>query len=230
MGFGTLFIGYFLLLNITNYVFTDVIAAMIMLLGLYKLSSVSRYFRPTLWCAVVFAVLGFGEAVLWVTDLLFTPLFDNTVLVSAIAIARSVVLCALTLVLLRAIHGIAKELEVERVPLKCRTMSIWTTLLYATDILFETPFISSLIPTEASAVIYIVIIVGTVIVLISNLTIIYTCYRWICMPEDLNGRAERPSRFEFVNEYRRRKAEKQARDEAEMRRIREEKQKRKKKK
>ena len=45
MGFGTLFFGYFLILNVTYYGFTDAIAAAVMLLGFYKLSTVNSYFK-----------------------------------------------------------------------------------------------------------------------------------------------------------------------------------------
>ena len=230
MGFGTLFIGYFLLLNITYYTFTDVIAAAVMLLGLYKLSTVSRYFRAPVAFAALFAVFGFAELVIGVTDMLFVKLLSNELLVSALAVARSVLIAAITLLMLKAMYGIARELDVEKVPLKCRTMMIWTTLLYGAEILFETPFISTLIPAEVSAVFYLVIIIGMIVVVISNLTIIYSCYMQICMPEDLNGKPEKPSRFAFVNEYRRRKAEKEAHELEEMRRKREEKLRRKKKK
>jgi hypothetical protein len=41
MGFGMLFIGYFLLINITYFEYTDIIAAMLMLMAAYKLSFVN---------------------------------------------------------------------------------------------------------------------------------------------------------------------------------------------
>ncbi len=230
MGFGTLFIGYFLLLNITYYTFTDVIAASVMLLGLYKLGTVSKYFRAPAAFAALFAVFGFAELAVGVLDMLFIKLLSNQLLVSALAISRSLILAALTLLMLKALYGIAHELDVEKVPLRCRTMMVWTTLLYGAQILFETPFISAIIPTKASAILYLAIIIGMIVVVISNLTIIYSCYMQICMPDELNGKKEKPSRFEFVNEYRRRKAEREAENEAEMRRRQEEKLRRKKKK
>ena len=230
MGFGTLFIGYFLLLNITYYTFTDVIAGMIMLLGLYKLGTVSKHFRVPAWCAVAFSVFGFAELAISIVDMLFTTLLNNNLLVSGLAIGRSIIIAVLTLNMLQAMYAIAVELDVGKVPLKCRTMAIWTMLLYGAEILFETPFISNLIPDGASAVVYLVIIIGMIVVVISNLTIIYSCYMQICMPEDLVEKPQRPSRFAFVNEYRRRKAEREAAEQAEMLRKREEKLRKKKKK
>ena len=230
MGFGTLFIGYFLLLNITYYTFTDVIAAAVMLLGLYKLSTVVKHFRAPAAFAAIFAVFGLAELILGAVDMIFVKLFENQLLVSAVAVARSVIIAALTLLMLKALYSISRELEVDKVPLKCRAMMLWTTLLYGADILFETPFISTVLPAQVSAIFYLVIIIGMIVVVISNLTIIYSCYMQICMPDELNGKPEKPSRFAFVNEYRRRKAEKEAREIEEIRKKQEEKLKRKRKK
>ena len=61
MGFGTLFIGYFLLLNVTYYSFTDLVAALIMAVGLTKLSTVNRYFKYASFAALGFAAVGLVE-------------------------------------------------------------------------------------------------------------------------------------------------------------------------
>ena len=61
MGFGTLFIGYFLLLNLTYYGFTDLIAAAVLLLGLYRLSRINKHFLAASVVAVLFLIFGFAE-------------------------------------------------------------------------------------------------------------------------------------------------------------------------
>ena len=58
MGFGTLFIGYFLLLNLTYYRFTDLIAALLMLLAFYKLREINRHFRVAIISSGLFAAIG----------------------------------------------------------------------------------------------------------------------------------------------------------------------------
>ena len=63
MGFGTLFIGYFLLLNVTYYTFTDIIAALVMAMGLYKLSSVNRQFKGAFFSSIALAAIGLVELV-----------------------------------------------------------------------------------------------------------------------------------------------------------------------
>ena len=61
MGFGILFIGYFLILNLTYYGLTDVIAAAVMLLGLYNLSGYNKYFKWAFIATSVFLALSLGE-------------------------------------------------------------------------------------------------------------------------------------------------------------------------
>ena len=64
MGFGLLFIGYFFLINITYYAYTDIIGAMVMLMALYKLGRFCRDFKHAAVADTVFAVFATGELVL----------------------------------------------------------------------------------------------------------------------------------------------------------------------
>ena len=220
MGFGTLFFGYFLMLNISYYHFTDIIAALVMLLGLYKLSCVSKHFKVATYAAAVFSAVALGELVFGTVKLFVGAGLDEWI--TYIAIGRAVVLCAFTVIMLRAMHDIAKELEVEKVPLKSRLMIIWTFVVYGAYILLETPLLTSLLPAQVSAALYLVTFIGLVVVVIANLTVIYSCYMRICMPEDLEPKPEKPSRFKFINEYRRRRDERRAEEaEAERRRLEE---------
>lgn len=216
MGFGTLFFGYFLLLNITYYRFTDVIAGLVMLYALYKLASVSSYFRRPMYASILFSVFGLIELPLALMDMFF-PGDVLTTIISLMSIIRAVIICLYTVLLLRAMGDIAKSLDVEGVPLKCRTMVVWTMVLYVLEILFESSMLTPLLPPEAIMVFYAVIIIGLLLLPIVNLTIIYSCYMHICMPEDLD-KTPKPSRFGFINEFRRRREEKRKREEEEYRR------------
>ncbi|MBR2930373.1 MAG: hypothetical protein IKC32_04005 [Clostridia bacterium] len=210
MGFGTLFFGYFLLLNITYFHFTDLIAALVMLLGIYKLMGVSAPFRAPFIAGCVFGAVGIFELGLGIFELFGGEILPD--LITYTAIARSVVICILTVLLLRAMREIAISVELERVPLRCRTMTIWTMLLYALNVLLQSPAITSALPDGVAAGLYLTYFIGVVIVVILNLSIIYTCYMRICMPEDLEGKKEKPSRFAFINEYRRRRDERAAKE------------------
>ena len=228
MGVGTLFFGYFLLLNITYYQFTDVIAALVMLYALYKLSSVSGYFKRPMYASLAFSVFGFGELIIGLINMFF-PSEAITSMVSIASITRALIVAVLTLLLLRAMEDIAKSLDVEKIPARCRAMIVWTMILYSAQILFESTLLNSVLPTEALSVFYMAIILGLIILPAVNLTIIYGCYMRICLPGDLEHKPK-PSRFAFINEFRRRREEKQRREEEEYRRRLEEKRRRRRKK
>ena len=228
MGFGTLFFGYFLLLNIVYFQFTDIICALVMLLGLYKLSSVSHYFKMPMYFSIPFAVFSLVELVFGTLSLFGGS--NNELTVSILGIIRSVLVAALTVLLLRAMHDIAKDLEVDKVPFKAKTMVIWTLLVYGLNILMQTSAISAILPNEINAFLYLFVVVGTIVVVIANMSIIHSCYVYICMPEDLDPskKKKKPSRFGFINEFRRRREEHRAEvaaHEAERRRKRAEKRK-----
>lgn len=228
MGFGTLFFGYFLLLNITYYQFTDIISALIMLYALYKLSSVSPYFKRPMYLSLAFSLFGLAELIIGLMNMFF-PTDVITSVVSIVSIARAVVIGLLTLLLLRAMEDIARSLDVERIPARCRTMTVWTMILYTVQILFESALLNSILPKEAISIIYMAVILGMLVLPIVNLTIIYGCYMHICLPSDLEHKPK-PSRFAFINEFRRRREEKQRREEEEYRRRLEEKRRRRRKK
>lgn len=210
MGFGTLFFGYFLLLNIVYFQFTDIICALVMMLGLYKLSSVSEYFRMPMLFAIPFAVFSLVELVFGALSLFGVGADGLTV--SILGIIRSVLVATLTVLLLRGMHDIAKELEVDKVPLKSRTMVVWTLIVYGMNILMQTTSVSALLPNEVNAFLYLFVVVGTIVVVIANMSIIHSCYVYICMPEDLDPtpKEKKPSRFGFINEFRRRREEHRA--------------------
>ncbi len=229
MGFGTLFIGYFLLLNITAHAYTDLIAGLVMLLGLYKLSRVVRGFIPASYAAAAFSVYGLLELALSLVEVFF-PAIDLSAYLGASAIIRAVIICLLTVLMLSAMEKLARELDVERLPARCRAMTVWTAVLYISEILLESTLLTRLLPPQASAILYLVVIIGMLVVVVANLLVIYTCYMRICMPEDLKPKAPRPSRWKWVNEFRRRREERQEAEAEAFRREQDEKRRRKKKK
>ena len=209
MGFGTLFIGYFLLLNLTYFGFTDVIAASVMLLGLYKLSPVNKYFKAAAISSAVFLVYSLGELGISAYELFFRPI-GSAALVSAMSILRCLIVGTLTVIILKAIEDVAREVDVDNLPKKAARMAIITAITYSLWILLEAPL--SFIDSYVLAVLSLITILITIALIIINLTVIYTCYMKICMPGDEDRSKDKPSRFAFVNEYRARKAEREAED------------------
>ncbi len=207
MGFGTLFIGYFLLLNLTYFSASDIIAAAIMLLGLYKLSFVNKKFKATMMVTALFLLFSFAEFGIWAYEMFFIKI-DSTVLMSVLTVTRSLIIGAITVLLLMSIKEIAGEVELADIPKKCDKLMIASSVIYFLWIISEIPmpFISEYV----LAVMAVITVISTIAVLIVNLTVIYTCYMKICMPGDENIMVTKPSRFGFVNEYRKRKAERDA--------------------
>lgn len=207
MGFGTLFFGYFLLLNNVSYFgFTDPIAAVVMLLGFYKLSGVNRYFRYSCLTAGVFSLFSVAELIFTALDL-FAPSSALTAALPYLSMGRSVLIATLTVTMLEGIRQVAVEVELEGLPKRCRTMIPVTVAAYTLMILMDTPPLLSAMPKEMFAVLTMVILIGIPVTVIINLYSIFTAYARICMPDEAEGK-ERASRFGFVNEYRRRKQEK----------------------
>ena len=206
MGFGTLFIGYFLLLNLTYYGFTDIIAAAVMLLGLYKLSRVNRYFKLSAIASTVFLTFSLGELGIAAYEM-FARNIDSHVLVSVMSIVRCLIIGALTVLMLLGIEAVAREVEIDSLPNKARRMAIVSGIVYAAWVILEAPL--SFVNDYVLAVLSLITIIATLALLVINLTLIYTCYMKICMPGDEDITREKPSRFEFVNEYRARKAERE---------------------
>ena len=206
MGFGTLFIGYVLLLSIAYKGLTDIIAAAVMLLGLYKLSGINRFFKMAAVTASAFLVFSLGELGVWTYEM-FWRKFDAPLLISALGILRCVLIGALTVLILKGIEAVAKEVDLKDTPIKAKRLAIINAVFYAVWIVFELPltFLNEL----TLARIYAIIILLSIALIIADLTVIYSCYMRICMPGDEDISREKPSRFGFVNEYRARKAERE---------------------
>ena len=204
MGFGTLFIGYFLLLNLTYYGITDVIAASVMLLGLYKLSTVNKHFRYSAAICMGFLAFSIGELGISVYEMFFNQI-SSPILISCMSIIRSLVIGAMTVFMLLGIEDIAREVEIEKLSKKARALAYTSAIVYAMWIILELPI--SFISNYILAVISLITIIATLAVIVINLSAVYACYMKICMPGDEDVMRDKPSRFAFVNRYRERKAE-----------------------
>ena len=205
MGFGTLFIGYFLLLNVTYYSYTDLICALIMALGLYKLSTVNRYFKYTLYTALAFAAVGATEFVREII-LMFSPTANLSL--DFLPILRSAVLCALTVCMLLGIKEVAAEVDLPSLAKRAERMLIPAALIYLPTIILDTPTLFVSVDPLAVAVFFALLLIATLFLHINNLITVYSAYMRICMPSELTQNKQ--SRFEFVNKFRKYEEEKSA--------------------
>ena len=200
MGFGTLFIGYFLLLNIFNYAYTDLIASLIIALGAYKLSSVSGEFKRGFYATIPLGILGFYELITVFLDM-FGTAPSGEVLTGVIGIIRCAAIGALSFLFLSGIKRLAEELEIPGLQDRAKTARISVSAAYIISLILEIPSLDKIIPPKALGVIALISLAFTFFSLIFSLTAIYSAYMRICMPEDL-VKEEKQSKIGLVNKFR----------------------------
>lgn len=209
MGFGILFFGYFLLLNIAYYTVTDLIAALIMAMGLYKLSGANKHFKGGFYVSLSFALIGLFELSVQLYSM-FSPLSSEGVILSYAAIPRYTVIAVLTLFILLGIENVANEVGLPALAKRARISMPFALLVYGLSAVFETPLLASGNMLKTIAVISLVLVFSAFITVIVNLVTIYSAYMRICMPEDRNNDvSDKPSKFGFVNKYREHTEQKQ---------------------
>ena len=154
--------------------------------------------------SAIFLAFSIGEFGIATYEMFMKPI-NSAALISAMSIVRCVIIGMLTLLMLKGIEAVAKEVDVEDLPTKASRLAIITAVTYTAWIVLEAPM--SFINDYVLAVLSLITILATFALLIVNLSVIYTCYMRICMPGDENIGEDKPSKFAFVNEYRARKAE-----------------------
>ncbi|MBO7305080.1 MAG: hypothetical protein J6V09_07665 [Clostridia bacterium] len=209
MGFGTLFIGYFLLLNVTFYsLYTDLLAALIMALGLYKLSGINRPFRWACYSSYVFAAVGAYELAVQ-----FASFFTGksyTDLTAYAAIPRAAIIATLTVFMLLGIREVSEEVGLDALQKRAHITVFFVPVIYLIFGALELPMLQEVLPLKAIAVLSLISLLSTFTLVAVNLVTIYSAYMRICMPEDKDYDApEKPSRFEFINRHREHTKEKQ---------------------
>lgn len=211
MGFGTLFIGYFLLLNITAPGISDIIAALVMLLGLYRLRRINSKFQAGFIVDVCFSGFALVELVLWSLDIM--KMFDVTAITPYTGMIRSLLVAVLTIAVLMGIHDVAKEVELEKLPTTASVMTYISLAVFGIAILMEAPMLISWLPPLFYSVFGIIAVLGSFVVIIINLTVIYNAYACICMPSDQKKAPKNDNEGEgFLAAFRRRKAERERED------------------
>ena len=181
MGFGTLFVGYFLLFNIPYFGMTDIIAATVMMLGLSKLQSVNKYFKAAYYTSMVFAVYSLPELAFFTLDLF--KIYSPDGLTAYLRVGECIITAALTFLVLKGIYSISREVELEKVPGRAKFMSYFCFVTYGLWIISSISPVTKLLGGIAP-IIYLLAIISLLLLVAVNLTLIYSCYMRICMPDD----------------------------------------------
>lgn len=211
MGFGVLFFGYALLLNIARFDYTDLIASLILLMGLVKLFPIHPWFKRAAVATGAFSLVGLAEIVLFVLELFGRQMTD---FLGAwyLVVPRHIALAALTVCILLGIRGVAQEVGLPKLVSRCES-SLPLCIVYVLAIALEIPALSENVEPRILATVASVLILFELFMLIRNLITIYQAYMRICMPGDQDMKCK-PSRFRFINEMRERREEKEREDQA----------------
>ena len=206
MGFGTLFIGYFFVLNFPYCEFTDAIAAALMLYGLYKLSAINEWFKLSFYSALCFATFGIFELA---TELygMFSYIAPESIIFLISALLRHVTVCAVTAFMMLGIRDVAREVGLKSLAEKSARGVYVSLFVYLFSVLLESTLLASFVPAQVLAFLYVLTTLATLTLIIFNLTCIYSAYMRICMPDD-KEMEEKESKLGFVNAFRRHEEEK----------------------
>ncbi len=212
MGFGTLFFGYFLLLDLPYQTLTNVAAASLMLIAFYKLAYLNRGFKLSFYACAVFGIFALGEATLGVLDEVFFVKFESLLLAYALHFTRNLLIGATSFLMLKGMRDVAGEVGLKRLSRKCDIWSKITFVIYAANMALVPDFsrLENSDVLRAVYTAYVIVNILTLFVIVMNLTCIFSCYSSICMPSE-NRRAPEPpkkSRFGFVNRFREHEDEK----------------------
>ena len=198
MGFGTLFVGWLTLFYFRSVdIFPDIIAYIVMLVGMKKISSHSEYFRTAMYTVYALIAVGLVGDIMQITAAVTDISFGMAQ--SIVSIVSGVVLLAFTYLLCRAIMMLAGELELTKLVSKAR-LNIVLAVIYCV-----LTAVSLCMPAGAKFTAYIAmsgIILG-IVWMLHGAVMIYGCYRYICLEGDEEMETENPGklvRLIFKNE------------------------------
>lgn len=196
MGFGLLFIGYLFLFNfpLRNYfaldMIPDLVGYVILFFALSKLKlyiDKMRYARLVLIPMLCLAVFRFVFVFLS-----YFGIYNGTNLINAVWYVENGLIFAFHILLLRGICDIAKETGLPKLCVRGKRNLICIVLYYLAY------FTEAIFAKSSSAALQwarvITLLAGLWFVLLCAM-LIFSCYMWICLPEDLNMESKR--RFPF---------------------------------
>ncbi len=210
MGFGVLFIGYFLLLNFANAALTDAVAAALILYGLSSLAPINREFKLSSRIALGFLIIGALELVLMLLDKLFFIAVPDLA-TTAVGALKYLSVGAFSFVMLRAMRNVCREVRLLPLSYKCEQVAILVLPIYGVFLLLEIFGLVGIFDAKIMATVAAVCIVCSLVLTVMVLYLIYSCYAKICMPGDKGEKSEekRQSKIGFVNAFRAHEEEKQ---------------------
>lgn len=196
MGFGLLFIGSFLLLNISYFGYTDAIAAVLCALAMQKLARWNTPFRICFILTDVFLVFSLAEL-----SAVALPLFAVEVpetLIGAFGAARALLIGGVCVLFALGLYRLCLEVDLGKLAnsaLGFLPAAGASALLRA---VFEWPGLFDGASVKDSALIGTAVLLVSLAVQVWFLILIYRAYANICMPEDVEMKTK-PSKIGVLN-------------------------------
>ena len=186
MGFGYLFIGYLLATNPVYSAFTAVFGVLLFAFAMRRLSLFNLPLRHAgMLVYPMLAVEGarFVFELLRLLSLVPAALFSN---VSSILMPISTVLSLLFHErLLSGIEELAIETELPKVRYRAKRNRLFAILTYALSLAITLPISAEGYLLFAGSA-FLPVLIALVVCIVLNAMLIWSCYMWICLPEDLD--------------------------------------------
>lgn len=200
MGFGTLLIGYLFMLNPGVYNgFTDLIGFLIMLYAMVSLRVYNRPLKAAFFILIPLTLVGAFSFVTTGMEFLGASSLPPDAL-TAVSIITRLVTLAFTVTLLSGLRDLAKETDIPVLVRRATLCRVLTYVYYVLLAALAVPALNAAATSFAINAVIPILLFGFVTILL-NLHLIFNCYRWICLPEDIEMTVK-PSRFGFINQLR----------------------------
>jgi hypothetical protein len=186
MGFGYLFIGYLFATNPVYSAFTAVFGVLILSFGVRRLSRFNLPLRHTgMLVYPMLAVEGarFVFEILRLLSIIPTALFDSAS--DVLAPASTVLLLLFHERLCSGIEELAIETELPKVRYAAKRNRLFAILSYALSLAIALP-IGGEGYLKFAAAAFPPALIALLVTVILNAMMIWSCYMWICLPEDLD--------------------------------------------
>ena len=196
MGFGYLFTGYLFLFNFTYYhVYTDIFAALLMMLGLATLRKYAKSFRAAFYAAFPLAAVGLISLFHKLSELFGASLLGKEwgLVLSVAALAVKAVLIWFSL---SGVAELAKETEIPVLRLRALRNRAFTLLFYPLGILLETNLFAS--HPKLLWILSVFYMLFGLLYTFLNAKTFFESYIWICLEGD-EDMARHESRIPFIN-------------------------------
>lgn len=204
MGFGYIFVGTVLTVNVVAHGYTDLIAYILILLGMLTLKDYGARLKTAYYAAWPLLFVGGIELLLYASDFLgFSaaelfdfPVTDSELLMEA-GMLNQIVLFIFTFLLLRGLRTLAKETDTFALESRVFRNQIFAVLYHLPMAFLNMPFDHATVNRVQNYMMFPFLLFGF-IYLILQAKLIFSFYMWICSEEDVSME-RRPSKIGVIN-------------------------------